>query len=187
MEVKEDRCCYYCNGLLHRENDMPAMTISDDYFAWCLLGITRRNYGLPSIILSSNFGDYKWTDSTGRRIRSVYGLRGCLVVGDKHEVLSFTGFINEGGTMRKYDNGVYHRENDMPTRVTESGSMAWHIEGKLNRLYGLPCLITNKGERIWFEEDSNGNTNRTRSISLSELNGALVIGIKDSIVMDDII
>jgi hypothetical protein len=107
--------------------------------------------------------------------------RGCLVIYDKKELDgSFSGFlINSDGALRKYECGVYHRENDQPARVTKGGAMIWYIDGKMRRDYGLPCLITDSGERVWFSESSDGHMNKDRTISLEALNGALVIGFKE--------
>jgi len=103
---------------------------------------------------------------------------GFLAIGNKHEILKFSGFLYG----RKYENGVYHRGNDMPAKVTSGGAMVWYFKGKMKRFHGLPCLITKDGTRMWFEEDENGDCNKIRGISLDELNGALVVGNKHRIL-----
>ena len=67
----------------------------------------------------------------------------------------------------------------MPARVSKGGASVWYIKGKMGRSYGLPCLIADSGTRMWFEEDPDGVMSQTQSITLEELNGALVIGLKD--------
>jgi len=167
---------YYLKGEVHRESDMPAVHVGDGYFEWILNGVRTRDFGLPSIV-DMSVGSYVWNDSEGEKIRSAYGIFGCLIIGDKKECTSFTGTMENEGEIRIYENGVYHRENDLPARVTKSGAMAWYIDGKMMRDYGLPSLIAMDGTRMWFEEDSEVEP-RSRSITLEELNGALVIGFK---------
>ncbi len=106
-------------------------------------------------------------------------MKGCLMIGGKKECKSFTGILGKGGEVRKYENGVYHREEDLPARVTERGAMVWYVNGKMKRSHGLPCLITDSGSRVWFKEDSKGAMSEDRSITLEALGGALVIGFKE--------
>jgi hypothetical protein len=61
-----------------------------------------------------------------------YSVGGRLV-----DLSNFTGiFTDQGGNIFHYQNGLLHREGDLPALIEKNGTQSWWKHGKLHRMGG---------------------------------------------------
>jgi hypothetical protein len=72
---------------------------------------------------------------------------------------------NYGTKIWRNENGMLHRNNDLPTIECATGDKEWYINGKRHRLGGLPAIEYANGEKHWYE---NGKRHRLGGLVASE-------------------
>lgn len=60
LVIEDKSYFYFVNNLLHRENDLPAITWSEGSKIWAVNGQIHRNKPLPSIIWNFGKNEYYW-------------------------------------------------------------------------------------------------------------------------------
>lgn len=126
---------WYSHGLLHRENDLPALEVQDDHDndlflrrEWHVHGKLHREGGLPAL---EYCGQQQWY---------------------RHGVLHRDDdlpAVVQRGLEEWHKDGLLHRENDRPA-VIECGTKKWYVQGKLHRERGLPAIEDANGSKQWY-------------------------------------
>jgi len=136
---------YLVNGIIHRENDLPAMLLSDNSVEYRIAGERHRDGDKPARI-STNGSEYYYKH--GKRHRD----------NDKPAVILFSK-KDEGSKKQKirackwYKNGVLHRDHDKPALITWKGLRKFFKNGIVHR-EGAPASIT-PHESFYISHGSN--------------------------------
>lgn len=104
---------WYRNGVLHRDNDLPAIINKHVSKAWCKNGVFHRDNDLPALVFDN--GSCEWYKNG--KIHRDNDLP-AIVYSTKKEW---------------YKNGLLHRDNDLPARTYCTGKMEWYKNGILYR------------------------------------------------------
>ena len=102
---------WYKNGLRHRDNDLPAVIMSNGYRSWYKNGERHRDNDLPAIIREN--GDQFWYKN-----------------GLQHRDNDLPAIIFPNGHQYWYKNGLLHRDNDLPAFITANGNQCWFKNGE---------------------------------------------------------
>jgi hypothetical protein len=124
---------WYINGILHRDNNLPAIEYANGNKAWYVNG-DRRCIGGKETMIIDQYGNKEWYNINGRLHRD----------NDLPAVESFDG------DKQWYINGKSHRDNDLPAFENLSGYKAWYENGKRHRLGGLPAIEFGHSHSNWF-------------------------------------
>jgi len=52
------------------------------------------------------------------------------------------------GSQTWYQNGLLHRDNDLPAIIRKNGSLFWYQNGQLHRDFNRPAIIDSNGDPI---------------------------------------
>ena len=69
----------------------------------------------------------------------------------------FESYRNNNGMHVWYQNGTYHRDNDLPAVINTSGTQFWYKNGLQHREHDLPAVIYTSGTKFWY---NNGKRHR---------------------------
>ena len=123
-------------GLLHRDNDLPAIYAYGGYKAWMVNGKRHREGGLPAV---------EWSDGGGKE---------WWVNGQRHRDGGLPAVENANGSKKWYVNGQCHRDGGLPAieRVEgdADGTKEWYVNGLLHRDGGLPAIECVDGSKQWW-------------------------------------
>lgn len=117
---------WYKNGLLHRDNDEPAI-VKGNKKEWFLNGIHDRVNNLPAVC---EFNKKMWFKD-----------------GQLHSINDHPAIIN-GSRQEWYNKNKLHRNNDLPAVIDKDIQM-WYIDGKLHRNFDQPALI-DRDKKEWY-------------------------------------
>ena len=106
-EQKEYIVWYY-NGLMHRENDLPAVVYKSGTQYWYYNNSIHRENDLPAVIFAN--GDKYW-----------------YYKGHVHRENDLPAEIYNSGIKKWYYHGQLHRENNLPATIYADGSKHWYI------------------------------------------------------------
>ena len=129
---------WYKNGLLHRDNDLPAIIYDSGTQIWCQNGKKHRFNDLPTEI---------WLDCT-----EIWYQKGKL-----HRENDLPALIKPNGVQAWYQNGQYHRDNDLPALIRPDGCKGWYQRGLIHRDNDLPAFIYPNGSKNGFKMEFNKN------------------------------
>jgi hypothetical protein len=59
--------------------------------------------------------------------------------------------IDADGAQCWYQNGKYHRDNDLPAVIFSNGNQFWYKNGKFHRDNDLPAIIFLNGRQDWYQ------------------------------------
>jgi hypothetical protein len=122
---------WHYNGILHRDNDKPAIIRGHGVKEWWRHGKQHRDGDQPAIIYDT--GDQYW-----------------YIDGHLHRENDKPAIVFANGNQAWYKNGRLHRDNDQPARVMGDGSQYWYKNNKLHRDNGLPAIIRIDGDCEWW-------------------------------------
>ena len=121
---------WYRNGVLHRDDDLPAVDYKNGVQIWYQNGKKHRNGDKPAKI---GLGDQEW-----------------YINNKRHRDNDLPACIWRSGTLEWYQNGHLHRDNDLPAITKESSNyQAWYQNGQKHRDGNLPAEIHYTHQR-WF-------------------------------------
>ena len=78
--------------------------------------------------------------------------------GLKHRDNDLPAVIDSFGTQIWYQNGRYHRNNDQPAILWYNESKLWYQNGKLHRDNDLPAVVYLDAE-FWYQHDNQHRAN----------------------------
>ncbi len=125
---------YYVNGKLHRENDEPAMIMSDGSIEYRICGERHREGDKPARITAKG--------------SELYAIKGAL-----HRDFDKPAIIRKrpNPTGEKviwkcewYQNGFQHRDGDKPAFIENDGTQKWYRFGQSHREGDKPAITTPK-------------------------------------------
>lgn len=141
VEYSEGITSHFRDGVLHRDNDQPAVVWDDGSREWWVHGKRLRwNPTHPTEIrcnpVTKNYeiaGSRIWHNPEGLIHR-----------------ISDPAVIHVDGTKEWWVSGQRFREDGLPTVETAYGDMLWHnIQGQLHRKV-LPAVIGPSGPQWWI-------------------------------------
>jgi hypothetical protein len=94
-KIIEDCVCWYKNGKIHRDNDLPAIVKSSGYREWWIEGSQHRDNDLPAIVHPN--GDEEWWFNN-----------------ERHRDNDLPAIVRVCGTLMWFRHGTLHRNNDYP-------------------------------------------------------------------------
>jgi hypothetical protein len=101
---------WHKNGLLHRDNDLPAAILANGTKQWYQNGLLHRDNDLPAMIYSN--GSKCWYQNDLR-----------------HRDNDLPAVIYFNGNQYWYQNGLHHRDNDLPAVIQPNGAQYWYVNG----------------------------------------------------------
>jgi hypothetical protein len=187
-KVDEDGTKYWLlDGLIHRDNDLPAVIYLSGIQEWYQYGKLHRDNDLPAIIgVHLDIEEHihkEWYKN-----------------GNLHRDNDKPALIHTYGTVMKwYKDGKLHRENDLPASIEFDTDFSyqnckwykygklhrdgdnpaidtfrheeWYKDGKLHRDNDLPAIIS-FGNKLWFK---NGLLHRDNDYTEHEQKPAVII------------
>ena len=120
------------NGKLNRENDLPAIVMTNGTKEWYKNGLRYRDNDLPAVEKAD--GTKKWYKN-----------------GKLHRDNGLHAVEYADGTKGWYENGKYHRDNDLPAIEDADGSKFWCQNGKYHRDNDLPVIEMADGRKYWYK------------------------------------
>ena len=131
---------YYRDGVLHRDNDKPAVVYSDGSREWWVHGKRLRWDPRSPTEIRCNPATKNY-EVSGTRVW--HNIDGQIHREDEPAV------IHADGSREWWQNGQRYRKNGLPTVETAEGRRMWHNRsGVLHRL-GLPAVIGPEGPEWW--------------------------------------
>ncbi len=124
---------WFTKGLLHRDNDLPAVELTSGEKHWYRKGLLHRDNDLPAKELTS--GEKHWYYN---------GLRHRL---NKPSVIWSDG---KNDYMAYYQNGVCHNIENVPAVLFPSGTKFYYVKGAPHRTNG-PALAFSDKYDTWFK------------------------------------
>jgi hypothetical protein len=146
VKVFEDRK-WYLDGVLHREDDLPAVELNNGTKEWWKNGLRHRDNNLHAI--EDSDGNKEWYKN-----------------GERHRDGDFPACVWNDGTKSWWKNGERHRDGDLPA-VETIYDKEWWKNGKLHRDGDLPAIKYNNGTKWWFK---NGIRHRDNGLPVIEWN-----------------
>jgi hypothetical protein len=128
---------WYVNGLLTRDNDLPAIERADGTLEW-FINDRRERVGFPALIRAD--GSEFWYRN------------GVITRLDGPAAKEFAGNDELGNPLYDfswYVEGLLSRDG-APAVEEANGSKFWYTEGKLNRPGGFPAVELSNGDREWW-------------------------------------
>jgi len=120
---------YYVNGTLHRENDEPAMIMSDGSIEYRICGERHREGDKPARITAKG--------------SELYAIKGAL-----HRDFDKPAIIRKRSDKiwkcEWYQNGFQHRDGDKPAFIENDGTQKWYRFGQSHREGDKPAITTPK-------------------------------------------
>jgi len=82
--------------------------------------------------------------------------------------------IDSNGTKRWYQNGLEHRDNDLPAVEYANGSKEWYSNGKRHRDNDLPACEWANGDKSWYQngkqvDEPKENGHQCLEVTITEL------------------
>lgn len=118
---------YYINGQLHRENDEPAMIMSDGSVEYRICGERHREGDKPARVSAKG--------------SELYYIKGAL-----HRDFDKPAVIRKRSDKiwkcEWYQNGFCHRDGDKPAFIENDGTQKWYRRGQSHREGDKPAIIT---------------------------------------------
>lgn len=130
----DNRTEYRFDGVLHREDDLPAIDFFNGTKKYFIHGLLSRGGGEPAIIY--NYG------------RMEYYLNGV-----KHRDGDLPTTIFPNGTQKYSLNGMVGREGDKPAIVRGDGTLEYFKNGKRGRDNDMPAIVRVKGTLEYWQDD----------------------------------
>jgi len=65
-------------------------------------------------------------------------------------VSEWPAIIDADGTQKWYQNGKWHRDNDLPAIIYADGSQVWYQNGEIHRDNDQPAIILANGYQAWY-------------------------------------
>lgn len=145
---------WYKDGLLHRENDLPAVIHADGTREWYKDGQRHRDHDLPAIIHSNGkqmwyLNGLKHRDNDGPSVVYPNGTQKWYYKGLKHRPYNRPAIIKTDGTQKYYYFGKLHSYSDLPAVVYPDGKQLWYLNGVLHR-DNLPAIIHPNNEEEFY-------------------------------------
>ncbi len=120
---------YYVNGKLHRENDEPAILMSDGSIEYRICGERHREGDKPARITAKG--------------SELYYIKGAL-----HRDFDKPAVIRKRSDKiwkcEWYQNGFCHRDGDKPAIIENDGTQKWYRLGQTHREGDKPAITTPK-------------------------------------------
>lgn len=113
---------WYRNGVLHRDDDLPAI-VTKYYQAWYCNGVLHRDGDLPAYI-HVNGVLLKWYEH-----------------GKLHRDGDLPAYIHIDGEQMWYQHGKLHRDDDLPAHIDTNGYQSWYQNGLCHRDHDKPAVI----------------------------------------------
>jgi hypothetical protein len=129
---------WYENGVLHRDNDLPAIVYSSGSKGWLKNGLKHREHDRPALVTCG--GREWWVD------------------GQRHRDGDNPAIINENGEREWWVKGVRHRDEDLPSIIRPGVAKIWFKHGFVYRSGDKPAIMYDNGTMEWF--DNNGVIHR---------------------------
>jgi hypothetical protein len=121
---------WYKDGLMHRDNDLPAMMTATANI-WYKNGEIHRDDDKPAIEYTD--GGMMWYKE-----------------GLQHRDGDMPAVIIDNLIKMWYVNGLKHRDGDMPAEILPNGTKYWYKEGLEHRDGGLPSTEFYNGSKEWW-------------------------------------
>ncbi len=132
---------YFNNGVLHRNEDQPAVIYFNDVEIYYKHGETHRNDDKPAICFADGGVKYYKNNKLHRD--------GDLPVD-----------ISADGTLKYYKNDNLHRDNDQPAVICyKNRCIKYYIDGAKHRDNNLPAVIKSNGEVSYYNHDNRFSPN----------------------------
>jgi len=140
LQSKDKSCSlkdtyYYVNGKLHRENDEPAIVMSDGSVEFRICDERHREGDKPARI-SAKGSEYYYKNGALHRDD------------DKPAVI-----LRNNGKIRVckwFKNGFIHRDGDKPAMITSTGIQRWYHYGQLHRTGDKPAMVNLNSDIIKY-------------------------------------
>lgn len=127
------RYWWYHRGLLHRDNDEPAMINADGTLVWLKNGLIHRDGDKPAVV--------------NKRLQYATYYK----QGKYHRDSGKPAMINHSAEEQYWVNGERHRDDGLPAVVRSDGHQEWHVRGRCHRDGGLAAVIYARGTRLeWW-------------------------------------
>jgi hypothetical protein len=120
------RVIYYLNGMIHRDEDLPASIHYDGTQYWYQFGRWHRDNDKPACV--SIDGDKVW-------------YRRGLIHRDNDQ----PAVIRPDYHMEWWQHGKRHRDGNKPAIIWDDGTQEWYWHGEKHRGGGLPAVINSNG------------------------------------------
>lgn len=151
------------NGLLHRENDLPAVIRPDGTRMWYRRGMRHRTHNdLPAVILPD--GSQLWF-----REDKSYCQHWCKN-GKRHRDDDRPAVVWENMAHEWYQNGERHRDGDRPAVIRVDGTQEWWKHGKLHRENNnLPAVVyADRTKNEWWQNGKRCSVPKEKEEELME-------------------
>lgn len=129
--------CYFLNGQLHRENDLPALKIGLKFF-WYQHDQLHRDNDQPACI--------EFDDENKTQIK----LQCWCQHGELHRDNDLPARIWSDGVQMWFKNGLIHRDRDQPAYIA-FGDQYWYQHDERHRDNDLPASIYHNGDQMWYQ------------------------------------
>ncbi len=126
---------WYKDGVLHRDDDEPAVIYPSGTYEWHKDGKLHRDGDEPALIFAG--GTRKWYKN-----------------GKLHRDDGKPAVAKRNGTQYWYKDGKLHRDGDEPALIFAGGTRKWYKNGKVHRNGDKPAVIKTNGTCQWFKEGS---------------------------------
>lgn len=123
---------YFKRGLLHRENNLPAIVGNNGTRQYLVNGKYQDRGDEPNAI--DNFGRKRWYNK----------------IGQLHRDNDLPAVITSDGSLMWYRYDVEHRDGDLPAVINADGTKIWYFHGTVHRENDLPACIYSDGRKEWY-------------------------------------
>ena len=125
--------CWYRDGKIHRDGDLPARIKVDGSQSWYKEAKLHRDNDLPAEIRADGT---QWWYKDGKIHRD--GDLPAATLAD--------------GTQKWFREGKEHRDGDLSAAIWADGSQWWYKEGECHRDGDLPAVIFADGSQLWYKD-----------------------------------
>lgn len=138
------------NGVLHRDDDLPALIDMCGTKYWYQHGKLHRNGDQPAIL---SLPQNHWEGEEGEA-----WLRSWYQYGNLHRDGDQPAYIEGNGTQKWYQHGKLHRDGDQPAIIgyekwgaySFTHYYSWYQHNKLHRDGDQPAEIHADGTQVWY-------------------------------------
>jgi hypothetical protein len=132
------------NGVLHRDNDLPAVIKADGTQKWYREGKLFRADDKPNVITSVCEFWYNEDEKL-------------------HRDNDLPASISSSGYKTWYQNGLIHRDGDQPAEVWPDGNgnyyQRWRQNGKVFRMHDRPAYVYGHIQMVWYVDGVQSREN----------------------------
>jgi hypothetical protein len=130
------------DGVLHRDDDNPALVSDSGGMKWYLHGVLHRDHDAPAVI----HGD-------GSREWWVHGTRHCTD-GSNGSNTDTPAVMKADGRLEWWVHGTRHRDLtdtgiQLPAVISADGDMVWMWRGRIHRNGPAPAVVHDGGSKAW--------------------------------------